>query len=205
MKTAVLYINGLGNGQIRWRERVMQRHWQKAGVDLICAQVNWYDGKNLKNKLRQIDGKLDPLIKKYEKVILLGTSAGGSLALNTFVKHRNKKLYCVNAHGRLARGNIRWPDYRNLGWAAHLKNGQKSSKAFYDSVALCEDKSISKLKKENLKRILILKPWIDFIVPLKTMNVKGAATTMTILPGHKAAGLSHLIFCRDLILAFANK
>lgn len=203
--TAVLYVNGLGAGEVKQFEKIVQRHWLKANVDFEFARINWYDGESLEDTLGQVDELLTKLLQSHERVILLGSSAGGSLALNTFVGHPSDRLYLVNAHGRLRAGNIHWPDYRTLEWAAHLQSNPKlSSQAFYDSVLLCEHESLPQLTSVVKKRILVLKPPLDLVVPVRTMNISGVKTHTTILPGHAGAGISHLFFCRDYILHFAT-
>ena len=202
---AVLYVNGLGNGEPGRFDGLLKSHWGKAGATFVFASVNWYDGANLESKIQQVANELKDLLTRYEKVILLGSSAGASLALNVFARNKQDNIYVINAHGRLKKGNIRWPDYRTLEWAAHLRYGIKpASKVFYDSVMLCDTKTLPSLTAKDKKRILVLKPPIDFIVPIKTMNIPGAKNCMTLLPGHKGAGISHLFFCRNLILDFAR-
>lgn len=201
---AVLYVNGLGNGAVTRRERLMQKHWQKAGVTFEFARINWYDGQNLGEKTKQVEDLLKVLSKRHKKVVLLGSSAGGSLALNVFAQNAKKKnIYLVNAHGRLGEGNLHRLDYRTLEWAAHLQSKQPS-KSFYNSVLFCQNETLPALTPTQRRRILVLKPVTDFVVPLQTMNVPGASTWTTFAFGHKWAGISHLLFCRDLILSFAT-
>ncbi len=175
MKLAVLYINGLGTGIFGRREQFLVRHWQKAGVAFVCAGVNWYDGKSLDTKIRQVDAKLKAVLATHKRVILLGSSAGASLALHVFMRNRKEDICLVSAHGRLRKGASKPPDYRTLEWAAHLTPGspKPKSQAFYDSVITCERDVLPGLTKHDLKNILVLKPLADFVVPISTMTIPG--------------------------------
>lgn len=200
-QVAVLLVNGLGDGSIRWRERYMRTYWQKAGVDFHFAAIHWYDDGSFTDKLHQVETRLDALLSEYKKVILLGSSAGGSLALQMYIKHQAEGLWLVIAHGRLCHGRQHWPDYRTLEWAAHLRS-ERSTRAFYDSVIKCENDVLPNFSKDN--HVLNLKPLVDFVVPIGTMSLPGAVERRTISFGHKWAGLSHLLWCRNLILRFAD-
>lgn len=202
-QVALIYVNGLGNGKLGRSEHFMRRHWQRSDVAFYPAGINWYDGQPIANKIEQLLDTIDVLVKKYEKVILFGSSAGGSLALNCFVQRTGPQLYFVNARGRLRRGDLHRPDYRSLQWAAHL-NSTHSSQSFYDSVELCEGQSLPALKHSDLQRILVLKPIVDFVVPLSTMTVPGATTRRMFAFGHKWSGYTSIITSRDCIRAFAD-
>jgi hypothetical protein len=206
MRTAVLYVNGLGTGKITANERFLERHWQKADVDFVLACVNWYDGKALQDKVRSVESKLYQLLATHERVVLLGSSAGAGLALHVYARNRKENLRVVLAHGRLLDGQIRWPDYRTLTWAAHLtpNNPRPKSQAFYDSVTECEQDVLPSLKPADRQRILVLKPLVDFVVPLKTMGVPGASTHRSWAIGHKLAGLYDLVFARNKIIGFTR-
>lgn len=206
MRLSVLHINGLGNGSVGWRERFLMRHWSKIGVDFIPACVDWYDGKPLEGKIRIVELKLGKLLADHKRVILLGSSAGASLALHVYAGRRTDNLRVVLAHGRLRDSHVRWPDYRTLEWAAHLtqNNPMPKSQAFYDSVTKCEQDVLPSLKSADLRRILILKPLMDFVVPLKTMGVPGAPAHRSFAIGHKLAGVHDLVFARNKIMAFAT-
>jgi hypothetical protein len=201
--TALLYVNGLGTGKLGFREKKIREHWQKAGVDVEFACINWYDQADLDAKIQHVEKNSAKLCKDYDKVILFGSSAGGSLALHCFLRLKNHKVYFVNGRGRLRRGNIQWPDYRKLEWAAHLKT-KRPAPVFYHSVILCEDKALPNLTKSEIDRILVLKPVVDFVVPVQTMGIPGAKQHRMFAFGHKWSGYTSIISCRDLILQFAT-
>jgi hypothetical protein len=197
---AVLYINGLGTEHAF--VPALQKYWQRAGVDFEPAVVDWYDGKSLAGKLRRLDRQIANLLKNHDRLILLGSSAGASLAVNSFVRHLDDPV-CVSVHGRLRRGNVCWPDWRTLERAAHLRS-ERPSQSFYNSVKMCENETLPVLGAKDLSRIEIFKPLIDPVVPQKTMNVPGTKTHRMLALGHKHAAIAHLIFGRDRTLKFAK-
>lgn len=99
-----LYLNGLGDGTTKPHEKLALWWWKRAGVELEHAHIDWFSG-TYEEKLESMVSKVEELLRSFGGVAIIGSSAGGSLAINTFCKLRQKDVCVINAHGRLAEGD----------------------------------------------------------------------------------------------------
>lgn len=199
---AVLYINGLGDGSIRAKDRLVQRWWRHTGINFHYAEVDWYDGSSFDDRLAEMAAKTDELITEFGRVAIIGSSAGGSLALNTFFKLRDKNICVINAHGRLRKGD--YTNRNSLHHRAHLDTN-KPSQSFYDSVTRVENEVLPNLTKQEKQRILVLSQLTDLVVPTELMSIEAVKEHKSLAFGHSGGFLAHLLADRDLIIDFANK
>lgn len=80
MKYHILYIPGLGDYD---RARAFAlKAWRVFGVSTQLVSVKWHDGGTYEEKLAKVRGEAEKAIKAGYKVVLVGESAGASLALN---------------------------------------------------------------------------------------------------------------------------
>lgn len=203
-KLPTLYINGLGNGSIGAKDKLVMWWWKRIGVDFHHTQVNWYDGTSFDDRLAEIVGQADELIKQFGRVAIIGSSAGGSLALNTFFQLRNKNICVINAHGRLYVGNYTDSNRNSLYHRAHLDTTQPSQ-SFFDSVTRAENEAMPNLTDSDKERILVLSQLTDLVVPTELMSIDGVREHRSLAFGHSGGFLAHLLADRDLIIDFANK
>jgi pimeloyl-ACP methyl ester carboxylesterase len=84
MKTTVLYIPGLGDHYDSFR-RLALRSWKLWGVDARLVPITWYDGGSMESKLKRINDAIETT-QQNSRVVLIGESAGASLALPMAVK-----------------------------------------------------------------------------------------------------------------------
>jgi hypothetical protein len=202
-RVTYLYINGLGRGRIRRREKLVFWWWEQAGLDIQHAHVDWLDGQPFEAKLQQIKHHVEELFKSADRVILLGSSAGGSLAINTFYELRNKNIYAVNMHGRLRVGDYPKGSWYSLDRRAYIAT-DKPSQSFYDCVERCEEKVIPNLTPTDKQRLLVLAQLTDMVAPLDTMIIPDIKQHRSFAFGHSGGFLAHLIADRDLIVRFAS-
>ncbi len=203
-KTPFLYINGLGNGKTRLHENVAEAWWKRSGHDFIHAHIDWYDGEPFEVKLDEILTQARALLKEFGKLAIVGSSAGGSLALNTYHALKNESVVAINAHGRLRAGNYSYTSYNSLYRRAHLDTDQPSQ-SFYDSVRRCEQTVLPNLNDSDKKRILVLTQLTDMVVPIELMKIDGVKEHKSLAFGHSGGFLAHLIADRDLLIRFANE
>lgn len=194
-KVGYLYINGLSDGKTKLHEKCAQWWWRRASVELKHAHVDWYRG-TYEEKVALVIQTVQTMLHDCDRVVIIGASAGGSLALNAFYELRSDNVYVVNAHGRLMEGG--YENTRNsLRNRAHL-DSSRPSQSFYDSVKAAEN-IFPKLTNEDKRRILVLTQLTDEIVPLDTMRILGVETHYSIIFGHGAAYFAHLVCGRDRI------
>lgn len=199
-----LYLNGLGDGATTPKDKVVKWWWQRAGLDIQHAYIDWYDGKNLKDKLAAVEQKVSDMLQDFGGVAIVGSSAGGSLAINSFYELRDKNVCVVSAHGRLKAGNYADGHRMSLYHRAHLDSG-RPSQSFFDSVRMAETEVIPRLSDNDKERVLILTQLTDLVVPLDTMIVEGIQQHRSIAFGHSGGFVAHLLADRNLIAEFADK
>lgn len=149
----VLYFNGLGDGRIRRREQLAINYLARHGIHVTPAQVNWRSNEPFAVLLERMVKLTQEHLKKHGKVILVGSSAGGSLAVNILARLHDKNLYAITLCSRLQLAGLPWWDYRCLERMAHLGTS-KASQLFFDSVTYCSKHAISHLNKEDKKRLV---------------------------------------------------
>jgi hypothetical protein len=203
-KIGYLYINGLGDGATTLKDRVVKWWWQRKGLDIQHAHINWYDGKSLEEKLATVEQKVDEMLSNFGGVAIIGSSAGGSLAINSFYRLRDKNVCAVSTHGRLKAGDYPDSHRMSLYHRAHLDT-DKPSQSFFDSVTMAETQAIPELSKQDKERLLILTQLTDMVVPMETMGIEGVQLHRSIAFGHSGGFIAHLLADWDLIAGFANR
>lgn len=179
----LLYFNGLGSGSTRWREKLAMRYLLKQGIEVRHIQVNWYANEPFGTILDRVTLLVKKDLEKHGKVVLVGSSAGGSLVVNILGRIPDKNLSAVTLCSRLSLANLPWWDRRSLERMAYLGRS-KESKLFFDSVTYCSHITIPKLTKTDKRRLLIIQQWMDDVVPRVTMSIKGVRV-------HKVPGFGH--------------
>lgn len=198
-----LYINGLGDGKTTFKDKVIERWWKRAGIDLLHSHTNWYDEASFDDKLLVVEQKVDEMLDTYSGVALIGSSAGGSLAVNAFHKLKGRNVCAIVAHGRLRAGN--YSDYHRMSLyhRAHLDTN-KPSQSFFDGVAYAENITIPALTDQDKQRILVLSQLTDLVVPKDSMGIEGVQEHRSITFGHIGGFIAHLLACRGVIADFAQ-
>lgn len=148
--------------------------------------------------------EIKKLAKENKGVVLIGSSASGSLVLNLLQKLDLPNVLAVNAHGRLRSGDYENSDRNSLFRRAGLDTEDKKAQKFFDSVMLFE-RNQEKLTKDQKSRILNLTQLTDLVVPMETMQLDGVETHRSKVFGHSGGFLAHLITDRDLIIKFAEE
>lgn len=203
-KVGFLYLNGLGDGTTTPKDKVVKWWWrQRAGFDIQHAHINWYDGKNLEEKLAVVGQKVNDMLGSFGGVAIIGSSAGGSLAVNSYYRLRDKNVCAVSTHGRLKAGDYPNSHRMSLYHRAHLDTS-KPSQSFFDSVTMTEAQVIPDLSEQDKQRLLILTQLTDLVVPMDTMSIEGVQQRRSVAFGHSGGFIAHLLADRDLIADFAK-
>lgn len=164
----VIIIPGLGDSENRMRFIEHHWNWDSYGLHLVIHPMRWHDQTEPEflPKLQRLTTLIKKMTKKEDIVSLIGTSAGGSAALNAFIENK-KDIHCVvNVCGRLRSGPL--TGYRSF----FAKT--KSSPSFAQSILLCEEKE-STLTPADKKRIMTVHAKFgDELVPRETAIIEGA-------------------------------
>ncbi len=144
------------------------------------------------------------MLRTFDGVAIIGSSAGASLAVNTFYRSKDKNICAISAHGRLKAGNYADSHRISLHRRAHLDSG-RPSQSFYDSVMQVETRVIPNLSKQVKQRLLILTQLTDLVVPLKCMEIEGVESRRSVAFGHSGGFTAHLLADRNIIATFASE
>ncbi len=199
----ILYINGLGSGSIQIIDRLIALWWQMEGTKMYYARVNWYDDEDIETMTQRVLSQAKDLLKTHGGVVILGSSAGGSLALNVFYQLRNQNICVVCSRARLRVGKYEQSDSKSLYRCARIGT-QKQSKCFYDSVVRVEDEVIPNLTKSDKQRVFIQSQLVDNIVPTNLMSIEGVSEHRSFAFGHFGGFLAHMFNGRNRTIYFAK-
>ncbi len=183
-------MNGLGDGTPRNVELNFLKKFSLMGYETVHARLDWRTNQSFTDVFDRVSQKLlQPKLQVSSSIVIIGSSAGGSMAINLFSRFQDKpNIFAINLGGRLARGNLAKHDYRTLDFAAHIGKSHQSQ-LFYDSVAYCEDTAIPSLQASSLDRLRIMIPFADEVVPVQTMKISDVQRTRIPAVGHLPAAL----------------
>ena len=199
-----LYINGLGDGYTTPKDKLVSWWWLRKNLTIEHAHVNWYDGESFDEKLSQIETMVDEMLRTSGGVAIIGSSAGGSLALNTLFAMRDKNVCAVVAHGRIKAGDYPKAHRMSLFHRAHLDT-DKPSQAFFDSVTHCENTTLQAMSSTDKKRVLLLTQLNDMVVPMNCMRDDELSEHRSLAFGHSGGFLAHLLADRDFDCRFCKQ
>ena len=188
----VILIPGLGD-QVKPLEWAV-KNWPNHGLEPIVHPVGWHDEElSFEPKLGRLVEMIDRFSQKGDTVSLIGTSAGGSAALNAFIERKKVVHRIVNVCGRLRTGPT--TGFRSFGAKT------ASSPAFAESVKLCESRE-EDLSDADRKKIMTVRAMFgDELVPADTTIMQGAFNTTVPTPEHMLSIISALtIFSKPLIV-----
>jgi hypothetical protein len=200
-----LYFNGLGEGKTRKREQLAMSYLAKQGIQVEHISIDWRSSESFEKLLERLSEITRTRLKQHGKLLIIGSSAGGSLALNVFKKVDNKNLSVVTLCSRLHNANLAWWDWRSMERMAYIGT-PKASQSFVDSVAYCTNETIPRLTRTDKRRITIVQQLVDDVVPKRTMEIEDAKTYKVLAVGHGwgiaegARQLPQILFKRKVAL-----
>src|SRR5215216_6113583 len=89
MRTEIFYISGFGGHYDKFR-RFALKFWKLYGVNARLISTSWSNKESYEQKFKRITDAIDAIDTKTTNIILIGESAGGSLALNVFASRKEK-------------------------------------------------------------------------------------------------------------------
>lgn len=160
----IILIPGLGD-EIRMLN-FLTKHFQKYHLDVAVHRIGWKDGStDFRPKFDNLLHHIDEL-SKIGRVSLVGTSAGGSAALNAFARRKKIVYKAVNLSGILRPSKER-------GWRSFEARTTTSSQ-FAQSVKLFVSQEKS-LTPADRKRVMTVYPIFgDELVAPDTVTLPGA-------------------------------
>lgn len=178
-----LYMHGIGSPELRPAEAWALGVYERIGIRAVPAVIDWEAKENFSNLCERTTEQAAELLDHISPesiLVLQGTSAGGSLAVNVAAGLDNDPRIRVICHSaRLREGRYEPTDPRNLlGFSRTVK-----STHFFASVS-ASDRIVDRLTTTERQRMFITRPIYDEVVPVKTMKARGASGVRVPAFGH---------------------
>jgi len=166
------------------------RHWRRAGMQSVFVSVGWEDGTSFEAKVKKIEKYLDAEVEQGREVVLVGVSAGASLAMVLFGRHPHKIAGVVTVVGLLA--------------LAKGVGVESVNQAWYQSAQACEQ-VVARLTPDEKKRIFILYAFKDSVIDPKRQQLAGVKKRRVPAVGHLLSIGIGLFNYRRVIKRFAQR
>lgn len=155
--------------------KILDRWWKRNNIEMMIFQSRWKSNENYQTKLNRLIALIDKESENNE-VSLIGTSAGGSLAINAFDKKSDKINKIITICSRLIEGK----DFGRRGFI----NSTKKYPSFGESIKASE-KNIKTFLTKDKKRIMTIRAkfWDEFI-PSDTAIIDGSKNITVPSGGH---------------------
>lgn len=193
-----IYLNGLSNGKISMFEKYALKHAAKNNILIKHIPVNWLSRESLDELLNNIIEETESVLNDYGSIIIVGASAGGSLAINTYARLQNKNVKVITLCSRINETKLAWWDLRSLRRMAHLGT-KRESKLFYSSVSSCTNNVLPNLTNTDKQNIVCVSQLLDEIVPKRTMKYAGMHNYGTPIVGHRLGIIFGLLDLRKML------
>jgi hypothetical protein len=165
-----IYIPGLGRNSLIERQRSIIKLWNSKKRGSLFIDPKWHEDELYLQKLERIVNTIKEFMQHNAgSYCVVGASAGASLAIKIFDEMELDSVVLIA--GKLKNA-------QKIG-----ENYKKTAPSLYDSV-LQSEKVINKLKKEQIRSILVVLTRADATVAKKDMIIKGANTATVPIPGH---------------------
>lgn len=179
----VIYVPGLGDSR-SYGQRQIAWFWRLFGVKVQYFPLGWADGEAYAPKFKRLLAKID----SFDKVALVGVSAGASAVLNSYaVRPDLVGVVCIS-------GKIQNPQ------TIHPRRFEINP-AFKDSAFGVQD-SLKKLKPSERRCIMSIHPIYDQTVPIKDTIINGTVERVVHVRGHITSIYYTIIFKPALIAKF---
>lgn len=185
---------GLGNED--WIFHRAMKNWRRDyGLTPVVVNVYWRKTENgLDEKLEKVIDVIDELAGKGGRVSLLGSSASGSLMINSFALRKEKVYKVVNNCGRVRPGGSPWLSFERV---------VAGTPSFRESIFLAE-KNIEKFTAADRRKILTIRALFDEVVPAFQTPIDGATNIVLPMIEHSLATYSALTILKAPLIEFLS-
>ena len=171
--TTILYLPGLGDGYDGLRKCAL-RFWHRRNTTVKLIPMLWNDSsEKIDHKLERVGDAIRTARKNGRRVVLIGESAGGSMALVAYALHKNQIAQVITLCGK------------NIGAERVSPRLYKSHPAFRQSM-LRADAIVPKLTTASKKKFTIFYSKYD-------PTVRPIDTLIDTVDAHELRGIGHLM------------
>jgi len=186
----VIYIPGLGNGGLGCRLLQWRRHDPTLAFHVL--KVDWGDGGSFASKLDRVLNVIDTFTQTGEKVSLIGSSAGGTMAVNALMQRPDKVDKVITICSPLRTGGRSHP----------LLERKDGGFPLVKAALARLDASGASLTPSQRKNILVFLPLYDGVVPPLSMVLEGTTNKKFFGFAHFPSLIITLIFYPGTIFRF---
>lgn len=185
----ILYISGFGSNYDTYRLRLLKQ-WRFTNVTVELVPLRWEGKETFEQKVARIDQAIDRV--KTKKIVLLGESAGGSMAVHMYAR-RPDAFYKVmticgkNAHPQTV-GDIYY----------------RRSPAFRTAMEKLEE-PMALLTKSQRQQFVSIYPFYDSIVPVKDTLIADCTRVRLWSVGHLVTIFLALTVFAPIVVKHARK
>ncbi len=190
-KTLIIYIPGLGDGYDSLR-RFFLFFWRIYGVDVDFVSSSWVNGETFEVKMQRVVDAIHQAQATGDRVVLLGESAGGSMALNVYAAHSAFIDRVVTLCGKNTRPDTVSP-------VLYRRN-----EAFRTSMYRVGD-AVQRLSVSQRQRITSIYPFYDPTVPIHETFVPDCRRVRIWSVGHLVSILIGLTFAAFVVVREAKR
>ncbi len=169
------------------------RNWNKKFGFFVYILNVWDTEKDFPSMLERVVDQIDELSKKGDIVSLIGASGGGNLAINAFIKRKEKVNKVINVCGRMRVGK-----HNDL----EISSSDKQLKAYIESIHFLES-NIDSLSSEDKKKIMTMRPRFgQEFVPIDTVTIDGGNNIVIPTFEHILSIIAALTVFRKILISF---
>jgi len=191
MKTEILYISGLGD-HYDWIRQFTLRFWKLYGVNARLISSSWSNNESYEEKFERITDAIDAIDTRTTKIVLIGESGGGSLAINVFASRKEKIHKTITICGKNNGPELVAPHYykRNPTFKISMYNLKES---------------VAALSKSERQRVVSIYPLYDGVVPIRETLIPNCKQVQLPSIGHLGTIFFALTFGAYFIVKLAKK
>lgn len=185
----IIYLSGFGTQYDAVRQRAL-RLWCFRGVTVELVPLRWESEESFGQKQARVDRAIDA--KKDRRVVILGESAGGSMAVHVYARraatlHKVMTICGKNAHPETV-----------------SESYYKRSPAFRESMRQLPH-STSLLTKKQTQDFVSIHPFYDPVVPVRETLLPGCKQVRLFAAGHLLVIACALTIFAPIIVRAAKK
>ncbi len=164
----ILYISGFGDGYDHIRRKLLG-WWHYKNVTIELVPMKWSDNADFDSKFARLSQAIDKV--KGKRIVLIGESAGGSMAVHMYASRPNELYKAMTICGK------------NTQPEKVAQHYYDKSPAFKTSMDKLND-SIGKLSDKQCSRFVSIHPIYDPVVPVNETIIPGCRTVRLWSIGH---------------------
>ena len=187
--THIIYVPGLGDRYDPLRRACLWL-WRLYGVRVTMVPMQWTSDEEYVDKRMRVEKMLAEVVS--ERVVLVGESAGGSMALSVYATHTNVVAGAMTLCGKNTRSD-------NVAPRIYARNP-----AFRESMLQAES-SVHALSKVQRGKFVSVVPLYDPTVPVQQTLIPDCQKMTLLAVGHFLSILAMLTIYGPLVTRRAKK